>query len=424
MIESVLVILVSLVFYAKFNVRKVRALILCTVSTFIYWQFVGLYCLLLPFIATVTWLICLLINKHKPHGNVLITIYIVLLAVSFLIFKMEMVPIYLPVGFSILCFSGISLVVDYSKKRFSISFLDIYVFLSFFPKILAGPIERFGKFIPQLQADVTINKIYRGCKIILLCIFAKYIIVEFLTTTRTSDVYGINQVIDIFVFAAQFYLDFWAYSNLAIGIALLFGINLSVNFNKPYRAGSFHDFWHRWNITLSIWLRDYLYIPLGGSRDGFPRYAVNVLIVFIVSAFWHDIALTFLLWGAIHAFLLIAERKLNLSKSKNIAYSVLVVIISASLWQLFRCNSLDEISSIISNASIYQEIQAYSLISLAVSVLCVILIDSKFIAKTIFQEQGSKKAIINEVVLVTILGIITLLGMNLQNSSPFFYLAY
>ena len=101
MIESVLVILVSLVFYAKFNVRKVRALILCTVSTFIYWQFVGLYCLLLPFIATVTWLICLLINKHKPHGNVLITIYIVLLAVSFLIFKMEMVPIYLPVGFSI-----------------------------------------------------------------------------------------------------------------------------------------------------------------------------------------------------------------------------------------------------------------------------------------------------------------------------------
>lgn len=424
MIGTAIAIIASLIVYAKVNSRICREVILCVVSSFVYWQFVGIYSILLPLISIATCLTCYVTNKETSCVKVITITYIALLAISFLIFKVDYVPVYLPIGFSILCFSGISLVTDCRKRQLHTSFIDIYTYLSFFPKILAGPIERYDRFISQISSSVSLAKIYRGCKIILLCLFTKYIVAEFVNGIMPSEIYGINRLIDIFVYAILFYIDFWAYSNLAIGIALLFGIELSVNFNKPYRSKTFHEFWRRWNITLSEWLRDYIYIPLGGNRKGFSRYALNLLVVFTVSAFWHDIALTFLLWGIIHALLIITERKSGLDKCDNVVYATIVAIICGSLWQLFRYNSLAELIDSFSCVSIHQAIQFNALVALAISLIYVFLIECKFIQSTIFQEPKSKISIITEVIFVSALGIITLLGMNISNSSPFIYMAY
>lgn len=424
MIDVLVAIFASLIIYAKVTARTVREAILCILSTFIYWKFVGIYCILLPSLSFATWLVCIITNVHNKLAKTAIAIYCMFLAVSFFIFKIDIVPIYLPIGFSILCFSGISLVVDYQREKLRLSLLDIYTYLCFFPKILAGPIERYEKFFSQIDSSVSINKIYRGCKIIILCLFTKYIVVENLSVCTATDIYGVNQVIGIIVFAIQFYLDFWSYSFLAIGIALLYGINLSVNFNKPYRSKSFHEFWHRWNITLSTWLRDYIYIPLGGNRHGFMRYVLNVFIVFVVSAFWHDIAITFFLWGVIHAILLIIERKFRFNSRYNMAYTMFVAITTGSLWQLFRYNTLNDIYLLFTNIAIYQTPKIYCFVLLILGISYMLLIESKFISNTIFNECNSIATIVAEVFLVTTIGILTLLGMNIQNSSPFFYLAY
>ena len=219
--------------------------------------------------------------------------------------------IILPVGISFYTFHGLSYVIDIYKDRIKVerNFIDYALFVSFFPLLVAGPIERATHLLPQLKRKRVFNYVQAvsGMRQILWGLFKKVVIADTcagyvdLFFSNTGDYGGFSLVIGAVLFAIQIYGDFSGYSDIAIGTARLFGINLLQNFNFPYFARDIAEFWRKWHISLSTWFRDYLYIPLGGSRGGTWMKIRNIFIIFLVSGFWHGANWTFIVWGALNA---------------------------------------------------------------------------------------------------------------------------
>ncbi len=217
----------------------------------------------------------------------------------------------LPVGISFYTFHGMSYVFDiYRGKQQPVrSFVDYAVFVSFFPLLVAGPIERANHLLPQVQSRRVFNytQAVEGCRLILWGMFKKVFIADTLagTVDFIFDNYEQQSAATLIVgavgFAFQIYGDFSGYSDIALGTAKLFGFELLSNFRFPYFSRDIAEFWRRWHISLSSWFRDYLYIPLGGSRDGKFKAVRNTFIIFLVSGFWHGASWNFIIWGFIHA---------------------------------------------------------------------------------------------------------------------------
>ena len=217
----------------------------------------------------------------------------------------------LPVGISFYTFHGMSYVFDiYRGQQKPVkNFVEYAVFVSFFPLLVAGPIERASHLLPQVQRKREFNytQAVEGCRLMLWGLFKKVVIADNLAQIvdpvfSNFDIHsGLSLIIAAIFFSFQIYCDFSGYSDIARGIAKLFGFELLVNFAFPYFSRSIPEFWKRWHISLSSWFRDYLYIPLGGSRRGNPVTTRNTIIIFLVSAFWHGANWTFLVWGIIHA---------------------------------------------------------------------------------------------------------------------------
>ena len=272
--------------------------------------------------------------------------------------------IVLPIGISFYTFQALSYVADvYSGKTANEKNIFIYaLYLSFYPQLIAGPIERSGDLIPQLKVEHVYNEndFIEGFKLMAIGFFEKIAVADILgvivnaTYENLSGASGLAVLIATLAFSAQILCDFKGYSDIAKGLARVYGIRLSDNFNAPYLAVSVRDFWRRWHITLSHWLRDYLYIPLGGSRVSFIRYAFNVLIVFVVSGLWHGAALNYLVWGVLHALVQIAEKgaeklfRFKENKLKTALKTCVTFIIVTLLWVPFR------------SADIYAALSAYA----------------------------------------------------------------
>lgn len=217
----------------------------------------------------------------------------------------------LPVGISFYTFHGLSYVIDIYKGKIKAerSFIDYAVFVSFFPLLVAGPIERATHLLPQIKQKRTFDygAAVDGLKQILWGLFKKIVIAD--TCARYVDYYftytsyfsGLLLVLAAIAFAIQIYCDFSGYSDIAIGTARLFGIQLLRNFAYPYFSRNIAEFWRRWHLSLTTWFRDYLYIPLGGSKAGVWMKVRNVFIIFLVSGFWHGANWTFIIWGALNA---------------------------------------------------------------------------------------------------------------------------
>lgn len=249
----------------------------------------------------------LIVVADRTKSSLLAIASIALLVLGFVYFKV-ISPTTTLYGYSVFAFTGISFLVDQYKKRESYSILDTFVFLFFFPKMLAGPIVRVIDFIPQLsKSRCSSTLVYRGFKLVIYALFVKFIIADVLLSVEAEH-RGINLLLQSFIWGIRFYFDFYAYSLLAVGVALVFGIVLPYNFDNPYSAQSFKDFWQRWNITLSTWLRTYIYIPLGGNRCSKNRAILNILVTFVVSALWHGLTIPFVFWGLAHAGLICLER--------------------------------------------------------------------------------------------------------------------
>ena len=229
--------------------------------------------------------------------------------------------IVLPVGISFITFQALSYVIDtYRRKVTPVSLLDFAVYLSFFPHLVAGPIVRASEFLPQLRQRANEREVDAGLAFWLIGagLFKKVVISSYVARTIVDPVFnfphqhqGFDTLLGIYGYAVQIYADFSGYTDIAIGIALLLGFRFPQNFNSPYTAVSLQDFWRRWHMTLSRWLRDYLYIPLGGNRSGKKRGYVNLMLTMVLGGLWHGAAWTFVAWGSIHGVGLVTERWLD-----------------------------------------------------------------------------------------------------------------
>ena len=258
----------------------------------------------------------------------------------------------LPVGISFYTFQTLSYSIDIRKGDLKpeTHFGKFALFVSFFPQLVAGPIERAKDLLPQINSsnETTYQNLRAGFVLILWGFFQKLFIADRLALyvdpifNNTDDFSGTRLWVASYFFAFQIYCDFAGYTNIARGSAKVLGINLSINFKQPYLSSSISEFWRKWHITLSSWFKDYVYIPLGGNKVKTPKYFLNLMIVFLVSGLWHGANWTFIIWGGIHGSLLVLE----VIKRKNFSFKTphfINVIITFQLvvfaWIFFRADS-------------------------------------------------------------------------------------
>lgn len=274
--------------------------------------------------------------------------------------------IILPVGISFYTFQSISYIVDVYKGRVAPteSWLDYLFFLSFFPALVAGPIVRADYFLPQIKSSThaTREQMYQGLWMIMLGIIKKSVIADYIAQYndlifQTPGGYnGFESLMGVMGYVMQIYCDFSGYSDMAIGIALIMGFKLSKNFNFPYKSHNLSDFWRNWHISLSTWLRDYVYIPLGGNRKGELRTYINNFLTMLIGGLWHGASWCFVLWGglhgvglAVHKFCLPWLKKLpDTWIVKAVSWMVTMTYVSL-LFILFRCVSLEDSWTILEN---------------------------------------------------------------------------
>lgn len=274
--------------------------------------------------------------------------------------------IILPVGISFYTFQSISYVVDVYKKRIkpTDNWFDYLFFLSFFPALVAGPIVRADYFLPQLAANnpATKENIWGGFWLVIVGIVKKAVIADYiaqyndLVFNDPSLYTGVQALMGVLGYTMQIYCDFSVYSDMAIGIALIMGFRLGLNFDSPYQSRNLTEFWRRWHISLSSWLRDYVYIPLGGNRKGTIRTYVNNFLTMLIGGLWHGAAWKFIFWGAMHGAGLAVHKACKpwLDKLPNnfivvfICWLVTFVYVSL-LWVFFRAADFEQSVEIIRN---------------------------------------------------------------------------
>ncbi len=333
------------------------------------------------------------------------------------------------IGYSVFAFTGISYLIDQRKDRNRYSVLDSLILLFFFPKMLAGPIVRAKDFISQLGDNLSFRRMdaFKGFKITIFALFLKFIIADNMMYTDESAV-GLTLFMQTIIWGIRFYFDFYAYSLIAIGVSLFVGIKLPVNFHNPYAAQSFREFWRRWNITLSLWLRDYVYIPLGGGRTTTSFVCINILITFIISGLWHGLTTPFIIWGIVHAFLVCIERLLHPDRFFKMAairytYRLFVILAILLLWQLFRCDNLNDITRYLSQLHAAGHMDYYVGMMCLFSILLLILIESHMLKKIVFDVVQSRRAIICEATCYTLMLAVLVLYPE-YGSFNFFYLDF
>ena len=278
----------------------------------------------------------------------------------------------LPVGISFYTFHGLSYVIDIYKGRIKAqkNFVDYSLFVSFFPLLVAGPIERATHLLPQIQKNRTFDytKAVDGLKQILWGLFKKIVIADQCAEyaneifNNYTDYSGSTLILGAALFAFQIYGDFSGYSDIALGTARLFGIELLRNFAFPYFSRDIAEFWRRWHISLSTWFRDYLYIPLGGSKVGTMMKIRNTFIIFIISGFWHGANWTFIVWGLLNALYImpsiifdtnrnnieIVAKGKNLPNLKDLFSIGMTFSLTMFAWIFFRSNNIENAINYIS----------------------------------------------------------------------------
>lgn len=279
-----------------------------------------------------------------------------------------LIKILLPVGISFYTFQSISYVIDIyrSKDQVKHSFLDTALYISFFPQLVAGPIVKANDFFPQLEEDrnVSLRNIEAGIQLFVLGLMKKIVIADRISIF-VEEVYdnphlfhGSTVLLAIVAYSIQIYCDFSGYSDMAIGCAKCIGYDLKKNFDIPYISGSVQEFWKRWHISLSNWLKEYLYISMGGNRKGQIRTYINLFLTMVIGGLWHGASWNFVLWGALHGLALCIHRiytKLTQNKfKKNALYKVVSIILTfifvSFTWIVFRVNSLADVWHIIKAA--------------------------------------------------------------------------
>ena len=298
--------------------------------------------------------------SYFKYGQFLVENFAHLVALAGFHYSPPKSSIVLPIGISFYTFATMSYTLDIYLRRAepARSFLDYALFVTFFPHLVAGPIMRPTELVPQFEAPhkATSNQLRFGLALMTLGLFEKSVLADGFLGPVVDAVYngrGVPGFIDSWVatlaFSGQIFCDFAGYSITAIGAALCLGFALSDNFRFPYAAVGFTDFWRRWHITLSAWLRDYLYIPLGGSRHGNARTYFSLMATMLIGGLWHGASWTFVVWGGLHGFYLAAERVLRKPFSNyrpgrivTVALGLLTFVLVNIAWVFFRAKTFPQ----------------------------------------------------------------------------------
>lgn len=314
------------------RVARLRTLYVTAFSLYFYYKLSGAYLLLLVAVAlsdyTIGWLVARS-RRRGGNGSLWVALSVVINLTILTYFKaggllvewlqkmydggvLELQAVVIPAGVSFFVFQSIAYVVDISRGRISPlkNFVDYLFLLSFFPKMFLGPLVKASEFIPQILAPrLSISREELGRAVTLIvggllkyAIIAKSLGLLFVAPALAGDMGegGGVAIMAVLGFTLQIYCDFSGYSDLAVGVALLLGFRLPDNFDAPYKSATITEFWRRWHISLSTWLRDYLYISLGGNRHGALRTYINLILTMLLGGLWHGVGLTFLAWGALH----------------------------------------------------------------------------------------------------------------------------
>ncbi len=327
-----------ILFYLLLQRRTTARLMFVTLfSYYFYYKSSGTYFFLLALVtvsdffiarlmerATVRWqrktwvLVSLLLNLgllcYFKYTNFLLDFFASLTGGTF-----TAMDIFLPVGISFFTFQSLSYTIDVYRKEIKplTSLLDYAFYVSFFPQLVAGPIVRARDFIPQIRRPLFVsNEMFgRGIFLIVTGLFKKAIISDYISINFVERIFdnptlysGVENLMGVYGYALQIYCDFSGYSDMAIGIALLLGFHFNMNFDSPYKSASITEFWRRWHISLSSWLRDYLYISLGGNRKGKIRQYANLIITMFLGGLWHGASWNFVLWGMLHGIALAVHK--------------------------------------------------------------------------------------------------------------------
>ncbi len=330
---------------------KYRELFLLAVSYFFYIKESSWAGGLLLLTTVTTYLAGLAIEKGRHKKGWLI--FTVAVCIGLLIGLKYSVP---PVGISFYTFQTMAYVIDVYRGEIAAEKnpRSYALFISFFPQLVAGPIERAGNLLGQLKEKHTMRgeNLLNGFWLMLRGFYKKVVVADYLAVyvdkvyAAPQDAGGIGAVLGTAFFAVQIYCDFSGYTDIARGAARMLGIRLMENFRHPYRAVSIQDFWKRWHISLTCWFTDYVYIPLGGNRKGFVKQCRNILIVFLLSGFWHGASWNFVVWGMIHGIYMTAALVMTrIRKGKRtllppVAGWVVTLLLVNVAWVFFRAPSL------------------------------------------------------------------------------------
>ena len=276
--------------------------------------------------------------------------------------------IFLPVGISFFTFQSLSYTIDVYRGKIQPvrNLLDYAFYVSFFPQLVAGPIVRASDFIPQMYRPIVVTRemLGMGFWFVITGLFKKAVISDYISINFVERVFdnpeqftGLENLLGIYGYGLQIYCDFSGYSDMAIGLALLMGFRFNINFNNPYKAVSITDYWRRWHISLSTWLRDYIYISLGGNRKGKFRQYLNLFITMFLGGLWHGASINFVVWGAFHGVALVLH-KMWMSLTKGLGFfqskiwNVLMVFVTFNFvsfgWLFFRNSDLS-LTAVINN---------------------------------------------------------------------------
>ncbi|MHC1703024.1 MAG: MBOAT family protein [Tenuifilaceae bacterium] len=303
--------------------------------------------------------------------------------------------ILLPVGISFYTFQTISYTVDIYRQKLKPvkSIIDFSFYVSFFPQLVAGPIVRAAEFIPQIYKKYSLTKqeFSYAFFLILNGLIKKMLISDYISLNFVDRVFdnpltysGFENLMATYGYAIQIYCDFSGYTDIAIGLALLLGFRLPINFNSPYKAVNIADFWRRWHISLSSWLRDYLYIPLGGNKKGKIRTIINLMLTMLLGGLWHGASIRFVIWGGIHGLSLVIHRiwtsifpspKIKSPAWKRFIAGFLTFHVVCLSWVFFRAADLNKALEMLNQIYYRFGIQSiFSILSAHITVFAIIII--------------------------------------------------
>lgn len=361
-----------------------RRIYLIAFSLFFYYKAGHNYYILLMVCAVVThWLSKLMYEEEEPWKRKAMMIVVVISNLSLLAYykytnffikninliggtDWDTLDLMIPIGISFFVFEAVSYAVDLYRRQMepAKSTLDFCFYITFFPKLVAGPIIRAKDFLPQMYEKLTLSKVQAGnaLYLIILGLIKKAVISDYISVNFVGRVFDaplsytpFETLMAVYGYALQIYCDFSGYSDMAIGLALLMGFTIPPNFETPYKSQSVTEFWRRWHISLSSWLRDYLYISLGGNRKGKIRTYINLFLTMLIGGFWHGASWTYVVWGALHGTVLVVERFLKeyIKLPQNFVTRFFKIALTfhfvAFCWIFFRAQSFELAGDVITN---------------------------------------------------------------------------